>query len=292
MTRSEFDAFGPWIYEIDEEHGVSRIFLPYYEEKPHLMLFKIPRNAERRRLSPDMDLYDILVGAYDDHIRIWRREGTGVTVTDVRYAEIEGVRLFRRFLHGVCSIYSRGGPIEIVFNAVSMDIMCRFTEIIRAHYRAPKTAFTYPEQQITIPYEDAVFINRIREIERLSEHAQICAYQPLSPVKAVHENVIRRVYHLFRGLYLRGTVHLLCGSELVVLEKGEQMADGDEYSISFTVIPIENIRSVGVFTSEIYRNSLSCVLCLSSCRETFQFSEDNKQAAAFYEALGRYLTEG
>ena len=74
MYPSEYDAFGPWIYEITEAHPLPALFAPYVrsEETP-LMLFKIPRDIERRRATPDMDLYDYVVGAYEERLLILKR---------------------------------------------------------------------------------------------------------------------------------------------------------------------------------------------------------------------------
>lgn len=46
MVVSEYDAFGPWIYEISEEHPAPELFKPYIPEEPCLMCFKIPRDIE------------------------------------------------------------------------------------------------------------------------------------------------------------------------------------------------------------------------------------------------------
>lgn len=63
MAISEYDAFGPWIYEVDGEHPLPRLFAPYVRERVDaLMLLKILRDIERRRATPDMELYDYVVG--------------------------------------------------------------------------------------------------------------------------------------------------------------------------------------------------------------------------------------
>ena len=33
MRVSEYDAFGPWAYEIDEDHPLPPLFVPYVEDE-------------------------------------------------------------------------------------------------------------------------------------------------------------------------------------------------------------------------------------------------------------------
>ena len=45
MRVSEYDAFGPWVYMIDEDHPLPSLFAPCVENpEAYRMLFKIPRN--------------------------------------------------------------------------------------------------------------------------------------------------------------------------------------------------------------------------------------------------------
>ena len=70
---SEYDAFGPWIYEIDEEHPLPELFEPYVVREGAITLMKIPRQIERRNASPDMQLYDYVIGAYKNRVSIFKR---------------------------------------------------------------------------------------------------------------------------------------------------------------------------------------------------------------------------
>ena len=79
MRISEYDAFGPWVYDVDGEHPLPPLFVPFVDmSKSWRMLLKIPRDIERRRATPDMDLYDFVVGADDAGIQIWSRREKAV----------------------------------------------------------------------------------------------------------------------------------------------------------------------------------------------------------------------
>ena len=76
---SEYDAFGPWIYKITEKNPMPALFFPYYKENNnYLMLIKIPRDIERRKAKPDMDLYDYVIGMYEEYGYILKRNGKEV----------------------------------------------------------------------------------------------------------------------------------------------------------------------------------------------------------------------
>ncbi len=95
------------------------------------MLFKIPRNIERRKATPDMDLYDQVVGLDCEAVHIWTRQEKAVEPIVILFREITGVRLYQRLLLGICTIYGQNGGTEIRYNTVSSAIMWKFTELIR-----------------------------------------------------------------------------------------------------------------------------------------------------------------
>ena len=104
MRVSEYDAFGPWIYEIDEDHPLPPLFAPYVEHpETYRLLFKVPRDIERRKATPDMDLYDYVVGVDDSGIRVCSRREKAVETAYLPFREIGGIRLYQWLLKGVCS---------------------------------------------------------------------------------------------------------------------------------------------------------------------------------------------
>ena len=89
MRVSEYDAFGPWAYEIDEDHPLPPLFVPWVEHpEDYRMLFKLPRDIERRKATPDMDLYDYVVGVNDEGIRVWSRREKAVDTAYLPFREI------------------------------------------------------------------------------------------------------------------------------------------------------------------------------------------------------------
>ena len=57
LDIAEYNAFGPWAYEISDKYPLPRLFAPYFAADDNAVLkIKIPREIERRNASPGMDL--------------------------------------------------------------------------------------------------------------------------------------------------------------------------------------------------------------------------------------------
>ena len=68
---SEYDAFGPWVYEIDEDHPLPKLFVPYIQPDPdRSIMVKVPRQIDRQDANPDMDLYDYVIAVGKEYLTI------------------------------------------------------------------------------------------------------------------------------------------------------------------------------------------------------------------------------
>ena len=132
---SEYDAFGPWIYKITEKNPMPALFFPYYKENNnYLMLIKIPRDIERRKAKPDMDLYDYVIGMYEEYGYILKRNGKEVEEVKFYYYEVESIENYRSLLLGKLTIHLQNSTIIIPYNAVSIEIIFELVKIIRNRY--------------------------------------------------------------------------------------------------------------------------------------------------------------
>ena len=290
MYPSEYDAFGPWIYEITEAHPLPALFAPYVrsEETP-LMLFKIPRDIERRRATPDMDLYDYVVGAYEERLLILKRVEHTVETITVSYAEIEGLRLFRHFLRGDLTLYLRSGEIRLPFNAVSMDIVTRFTSLIRGRYQTG-TVPALPELR---PWEqapadpDVLFVNLLRELKQTEPEARVYACQSMAPLETRGGSFFKNLASRARPQRLPATLHLLNSQELIVIQREvpEKKAQENEYSYHFTYLPLIGIHQIRLEESQQERDILDCTIELPHHAVILRFQRENREATAFYRKL-------
>ena len=181
MRVTEYDAFGPWIYEIDEDHPLPRLFAPYVERpETYRMLFKVPRDIERRKATPDMDLYDYVIGVDDSGIRVWSRREKAVETAYLPFREIGGVRLYQWLLKGVCSIYGSEETITLPYNTVSADIFWKLLDMVRQTW-PQEAALPCDLQSDTGLAEEQVDIwlyNQMRDLRERGIPFASDAYQP------------------------------------------------------------------------------------------------------------------
>ena len=285
---SEYDAFGPWVYEITEEHPLPPLFKPYFpSDEPFEMAFKIPREIERRKATPDMDLYDYVVAAYEDHILILTRHDRTVEETRVPYAGIESVRLYRRMLYGVCTLYLRHSRVEIPFNVVSVDILMRFIGLVRAKLLADAPDCVLPQSLPDSALDEVLFVNLLRDLRGAGEDFALGAVQQDIVVREREQSFVQKAVALVRPKRLMSAMHLVSGRELLVIRRGSggQKAKDSEYSYDYTYIPRRNVREISLHADEQLAGVTVCSVWLTHHRFDWQFGADNEAAAAFYQAL-------
>ena len=255
MRVSEYDAFGPWAYEVDEDHPLPPLFVPYVEnEKVYRMLFKLPRDIERRKATPDMDLYDYVVGVDDGGLRVWSRREKAVETAYLPFQEIGGVRLYQRLLKGVCSIYGREETVTLPYNTVSADTFWKLLNMI---------CQTWP-QEASVPYglerdsglvEEKVDIwlyNQLRDLRDRGIPFTADAYQP-------YHSAFRtgRRFPWTKPEEFAGTLYLHNDRELLLLRSGKPEKKGEQkYSAEFTAIPWTALESVSVEKSSCHERTL------------------------------------
>lgn len=285
---SEYDAFGPWVYEITEEHPLPPLFEPYFPtDEPFEMAFKIPREIERRKATPDMDLYDYVVAAFSDRILILTRQDKAVEETWVSYEGIQSVRLYRRMLYGVCTLYLRQSRVEIPFNVVSVDILMRFIRLVRAKLLADAPAYDIPQSLPDSALGEVLFVNLLRDLRDAGEQFALGAVQKDIVVRDQKQSFVQTAIQVFRPKRLMSAMHLINGRELLVIRRGSggQKARDSEYSYDYTYIPRRNIREISLHADEQLAGVTVCSVWLTHHRFDWQFGADNEAAVEFYREL-------
>ena len=269
---------------------MPRLFVPYVRESYcALMLFKIPRQIERRKATPDMDLYDCVVGAYPDHIQVLKRAEASVESYTVNYADIEGFRLFRHFLLGVLTLYLKEGQVDITFNSVSVDIIFRFMEILRSRRPAglplPPFELSSPEPPADL---DILFFNHMRDLgETFSYHGN----QAALPLRLKSGSWTQKLEHSFRPRRLPATLHLRTGRELLIIQREppEKENQESEYKYHYTYLPLADIHSICLEDEPQYQDLINCRISLAHHTFSLTFSRQNTGLCHFYQALAKQL---
>lgn len=290
MAISEYDAFGPWIYEIDEKHPVPRLFAPYVPAEEPLMLFKIPRSIERRVATPDMDLYDCVVGAYQERICVLTRVDCRVTEAWVAYEDIEGLCLRRHFLEGVLTLYLKNGETALTFNTVSMDVVKRFAALIRDRLRGKAPLLNAsPEGQEALGL-DALFTNMLRDLRAEGETPLRCAWQPVAVRHALDRSGLRDLRERLWPRRLPATLHVLTPDELIVIQQDAAPGrDGrGKFIYHYFYLPLTGLTQAQVRPSGEFAETV-CSVSLADHTLTFSAEPNRHSVPDFYEALARWL---
>ena len=255
MRVSEYDAFGPWIYEIDEDHPLPPLFVPYVEdEKDYRLLFKVPRDIERRKATPDMDLYDYVVGVDDSGIRVWSRREKAVETAYLPFREIGGIRLYQWLLKGVCSIYGSTGTVTLPYNTVSADTFWKLLDMVRqtwpqeaASPRGLESDTGLAEEQV-----DIWLYNQMRDLRDRGIPFAADAYQPY------HSDFrTGRRFPWTKPEEFCGTLYLHNDRELLLLRSGKPEKKGEQkYSAEFTSIPWTALQKVSLEKSDRHEGTL------------------------------------
>lgn len=288
MAISEYDAFGPWIYEISEQYPLPPLFEPFYGElADSLLLLKIPREIERKNATPDMELYDYVLGAGQDQICILKRIGHTVEQTRIRYCDVTYLRIFREFLQGVFTIGTEGGEYRIPFNTVSMALMQRFARLIRERYTPEKAKrrkrLTAVDQSGSL--RDPLFVNLLRELRAEGEQFSVGAVQAAASVRHRATGLLGKLLQVLKTQTLPDTVHLLGERELLVIERVSLGKRKSKYAYRFTYLPLDKLSGVHCKTSGSYEKLMELELRLPGTTMRFALIESNRGAANFYQAL-------
>ena len=282
MRISEYDAFGPWLYEIDDGHPMPPLFVPYVDQtKPYRMLFKIPRDIERRRATPDMDLYDYVAAANDDGVQIWSRREKTVETTRMSYRDITGIRLYQRLLHGVCTIYGESARLRLPYNTVSADVMWRCADLVRQSYRGESGIALRGDPDLRETDIDIWLYNQMRDLRERGTDFSIDAYQPCWDDLRTDRRLPWKRKEEFAG-----TLYLHNGRELLLLRSGKPEKKGEQtYSAEFTSIPWEALKGVSLENSPHHEHTLLARLCLPGTALQTEVQPERRGTVAFLEEL-------
>lgn len=269
--KSEYDAFGPWIYEIDEEHPLPELFEPYVVREGAITLMKIPRQIERRNASPDMQLYDYVIGAYKNRVSIFKRieNSMQVMVLHAFYKDVSAISIYNHLLSSRTTIkLSNGETLEIPFNTIAMETMQKFVDIVRRcsnnEASSPWKLTDQPDSIIT----DTLFKNLLDEGRIKNPNVKVGAFQ-----KTVS----------FPPVLLSGTLSLYDDKELIIIERDLDVDHGGgKFGFKYTYIPLSHIDSVEVIESPHYDRLYTIDIKLQGNNQEVEIFTNNTITPDFY----------
>ena len=229
----EYNAFGPWISEIQGKEDLPPCFLPWFSPLKHAsFLIKIPINRDRREVRPGQNLYRAVFAILEDSIGSLTLDASGqVESRFVPLNEVEALRSFHVLLQAEFGVFLRDGT-ELLFpyNSVSLPLVERLLDFLSSKLagKAEETAPKVPESP-NASVKDHYFNTLIRE-HRLRHPGSSVVFCEEPRTK------YRESRHLHRSL---GLVVLKTSSEWLFLDRGSALQQTHEtaYAGSMTWVP-------------------------------------------------------
>jgi len=259
MQDKEYAAFGPWVYEIDEEHEIPPVFKKHFkQENNHAVLLKIPINMERRNLKPGMHMYDYVIGAYSDYVFIMQRNGNDVISKKVYYSEIAAIENSIDILRGNLVIYLNSESYCIVYNAVSKDIIDKLVEVVRRNMEETEIDLSDYNKSLS-DYNPSIGFNNIyASLSQNIENIRFIAYQSKKRIKYKTAKFLERVTSFILLPELTEFMILATSKDIIIISCGKNInfRNFPIHKRSYLYVPFKCITSISVDNDDIYKDVL------------------------------------
>lgn len=293
---SEYDAFGPWIYEIDDEHPIPELFAPLIKKDKYcLMMMKIPRQIERRDADPGMQLYDYVVGAYESQIFICIRQDNTAERKRFRYSDLSAISLFSCFLASYVTFYFKTGEsFELPFNTISLNIMKKFVRLVRAKLVPEEPSIDLskcPQPIQASQISDVLFVNLLNDNDAEEDRKMYPgAFQQAVKMRMKGVSLSRKLASIIYPPKLAGGMHLYSDRELIIIERDSEALDRlGEYGYQYIYLPAHNITDITVKDAENFAKSEEITVTLKGQNQVFRFFARNSSVPDYYRQISAAL---
>ena len=245
----EYDAFGPWIYEIKDESDAPKRFRPacrdHYGAR---FLLKVPCNVERRNVRPGMDLYSAVLAVHDDGVCFMRLVGESVVPENYAWRDVVVVESYKDLLYSRWRLLLRhGGAFTLEYSTVSSGLMTKVTNFVRAQWARRQDAPRAPERDQSAPVIDIIFENELNARRRSGP-------QPVTLLHAEPMNQYCRDSADRRRLST-GVMFLESPDELIIVNHGEPTRRFLEarYALGSVFVPYARVNDFALERSPVGR---------------------------------------
>jgi hypothetical protein len=279
MYISEYDAFGPWVYEIDDKHPMPQNFKGHIDlTRNAKMMIKIPVNEERRKMRPDMVLYDQIVCVHDSHLELYRYAQGEITVKQIPYAEMEAIETDVSLLRGIVRFYTTTGIHTFRYNNVSEEIISKLTSMLRERIATPIEDLQIPRR----PSDDDLtyFTMEIwKRIKKLDGNIHIVAYQPETAISRSHQSLFVKIIGKLFSSLLPDALFMHNTKELVVISRAGRIrySSSNHYNYSLSYFPLNQICSIEKESMSQYENIVKLSIKTSSNIGCFYVDKSNAE---------------
>ncbi len=294
-STKEYNAFGPWIIEINEEYTMPPLFVGHYrEDKTPLMLIKIPRKIDRADATPDMNLYDYVIGAFDEHLYILKRAGDSVEQRRVFYEDIIAIKNVISLLKGQLFLYLGDETVTVDYNTVSEPIMMKMVDIIRERYKKENKTLEIETISHEIDSIEHLYSAIIDQYKAADQKIRLVAYQPPSKFVPVYRGFKEKMKALLKiRKVITSTAFITNDTELIVLQRDKRTRGRKQGDLTYSALflPYASIETISKTTGTQDSKLNSMVIATKSEVFSFLYGDNSRQISALYGALKK-LTNG
>jgi hypothetical protein len=261
--RREYDAFGPWTYEVGEpDEFPPRFDLFRAELAGWPLVAKVPYHVERRDALPGSDLYERLFAFGPEGLSLLSIAGDSIERVDLPYSRMAWSALSIELLDGRLLFADEGGEaLELRFNAVSEPLARKIIGIVRPRIlaRRPPGGAGRRGEASKGPRPDLVdgpgrgdfhFANVLASIRAKEGPLPLAAYQ--APCRIAAESAAPRSF--FQGLrdflrpsFLDSAMILELPEELMLLRSGKEARRRNKgYWLETTWLPLASVRGSAI----------------------------------------------
>lgn len=258
----EFDAFGPWVYQVRTAHEVPRLFRPLAGDPTSAtMVIKIPRRIARRDANPRMDLYDHLLCLRGDTLTLLSRapgDVDGVRRRVVVAGQVLAIEDSVDLLDGRLALrLADERPLVVSYNGASHDVVATFVTALRQQVRGgvpPADAAPAAAPSLDALWQDVALVSEYLELVREEPAMSVRAAHARRVVEPVHASTVTRLLHRWWPMWLQGAVVCSDGVELLVLHRRSWWSRGDRpvHSVARTTVRLSAGLPVEVLATDYH----------------------------------------
>jgi hypothetical protein len=267
MRRStrEYDAFGPWVYEIHADDEIPKLFREFpLDLAAAAMTIKVPREIERRDANPEMDLYDVVLSLGPEQVTVLTRQGHRFDFRDIPYRDIQGIAESVDLLDGRLALIAEGGDVRVKYNASSNDVMTQLVGLIRERY--VETPAAPPRGARSASVAGPPDVERELQVlfRRVSHEGpmRIAGVQKRHVVLPVGGTYLDRAVARAWPTTLQSAIVALSATELQLLHRGRPFRTGFRpiHTLARTLVPLERISGIETAPNQRFADVVDVVV--------------------------------
>lgn len=304
-TTPEFDAFGPWIYEVRTPDEVPPLYRAHtIDVEAARAVLKVPRPIERRDATPTMHLYDHLLVAGPDELTVLSRDGERYRERSVPYGRIGAAQVSVSLLDGRLRLVdatpgSGGELLSLAFNGVSLGAVEQLVDLLVAEAlahggagSAPSVAPSVapsgvragvwnvggPDVALVVAYRELA--ERHPDLVRLADHARV-------PVARRSTSRVARLLDRWWPVTLHAAVVAYAPGYVEVLHRRELLSPRGRptHSIARSTLLTSAVTAVALTPHPAYTGAVACQVSVGDGVVQLAFPEGAPTVRALREAL-------